>query len=141
MPEGPAGRAEPGSRRPPRTLHVYRSPRAPVSVMCYNDAISMSNARIQIPDPLIRRFCRKHHIRRLALFGSALRDDFGENSDIDLIVEFEAGQVPGLFRLCAMERELTAFLGRKVDLRTPREISRYFCSSVCSGAETVYERT
>jgi len=69
----------------------------------------------------LAEFCRKHHIRRLALFGSALRDDFGPESDVDVLVEFESSHTPGLFGIARLERELSAlFGGRKVNLRTPR---------------------
>jgi hypothetical protein len=84
-------------------------------------------------------FCRKHHIRRLALFGSVLRDDFGPDSDVDVLVEFEPDHVPGLLRLAAMERELSAcFGGRKVDLRTAEDLSRYFRDQVVATAEVQF---
>jgi len=94
---------------------------------------------IQIPDKELAAFCRRHHIRRLAFFGSVLRDDFTPDSDVDVLVEFEPGSVPGLFGLARMERELTALLGgRKVDLRTPEDLSRYFRQSVLDEAEVQY---
>jgi len=87
----------------------------------------------------IAAFCRRHHIRRLALFGSVLRDDFSPESDIDVLVEFEPGQVPGFFGLVDMECELSELLGgRKVDLRTPQDLSRYFRDEVLAGAEVQY---
>jgi len=90
--------------------------------------------RAQIAD-----FCRKHHIRKLAFFGSVLRDDFRPDSDVDVLVEFEPGHVPGLFKLAAMERELTALLGgRNVDLRTLQDLSKYFRSEVAATAEVQY---
>ncbi|RLB36991.1 MAG: nucleotidyltransferase, partial [Deltaproteobacteria bacterium] len=77
------------------------------------------------------KFCQRHHIRRLAVFGSALRPDFDEDSDIDILVEFEPHQSPGLFGIARMERELSTLLGgRKVDLRTPEDLSRYFRQQV-----------
>ena len=82
-------------------------------------------------------FCRRHHIRRLALFGSVLRDDFGPESDVDVLVEFEPGHVPGL-AFFAMQDELSAMLGRKVDLNTPGFLSRYFRDEVLAEAETQY---
>jgi len=95
--------------------------------------------RIFVPREKIADFCRRHHIRRLAVFGSALRPDFDENSDIDILVEFEPGHVPGLLRLARMERELSALLGgRKVDLRTPEDLSRYFRDEVLREAEVQY---
>ena len=95
--------------------------------------------RISMPREKIAAFCRRHHIRRLSVFGSALRTDFDENSDIDILVEFERGHVPGLLRLARMERELSALLGgRKVDLRTPEDLSRYFRKDVLKEAEVQY---
>jgi len=85
-------------------------------------------------------FCRQHHIRRLALFGSVLREDFMPESDVDVLVEFEPGHVPGLIRIGRLERELSgAFGGRKVDLRTAEDLSRYFRAEVLAKAEALYE--
>src|ERR1051325_8511247 len=93
---------------------------------------------IKIPKDTIAEFCRRHHIRKLSLFGSVLRDDFRPDSDIDLLVEFEPGQVIGLIRLAGMEIELSEILGRKVDLRTPADLSRYFRQEVLASAEVQY---
>ncbi len=82
-------------------------------------------------------FCRRHHIRRLALFGSVLRDDFRPSSDLDVLVEFAPGHVPGL-AFWDMETELTAVFGRQVDLNTPQDLSRYFRDSVVAEARTLY---
>ena len=91
-------------------------------------------ARDEIAD-----FCRRHHIRRLSLFGSVLRDDFGPESDIDVLVEFEPGQIPGFFAVHDMEEELSAMAGgRKVDLRTAEDLSRYFRDDVIAHAEVQY---
>ena len=78
----------------------------------------------------IAEFCRRNQIRRLALFGSVLRGDFHAESDIDVLVEFEPAHVPGLFGIARMERELSAIFGRKVDLRTAEDLSRYFRQDV-----------
>ena len=86
----------------------------------------------------IAAFCRKHRIRRLALFGSVLREDFGPDSDVDMLVEFEPAQVVGLLRLAGMESELARILGRKVDMRTAADLSRYFRDEVLAGAEVLY---
>ena len=86
-------------------------------------------------------FCLRHHIRRLALFGSVLRDDFGPDSDIDMLVEFERGHVPGFFGLAGMELELSEILGGKVDLNTPKCLSPYFRDQVLAEAETQYVQT
>jgi len=97
--------------------------------------------RIALPQDKIAEFCRRHHIRRLSVFGSALRPDFHKDSDIDILVEFESGHAPGLFGIAHMERELTALLGgRKVDLRTPEDLSRYFRQRVLEEAEVQYAR-
>ncbi len=85
----------------------------------------------------IAAFCHRHHVRRLAVFGSVLREDFNDNSDIDVLVEFEPGHVPGL-AFFAMQRELSEILGRKVDLNTPQCLSRYYRDSVLAEAEVVY---
>jgi predicted nucleotidyltransferase len=99
------------------------------------------NERIQIglSKDKIASFCKKHHIRKLSLFGSVLRDDFGPNSDIDMLVEFEGGHAPSFFRLFDMEDELSVLLGgRKVDLRTPEDLSRHFRQSVLATAVVQY---
>ena len=93
--------------------------------------------QIDIPKGQIAAFCRRHHIRNLSLFGSVLRDDFGPDSDIDVLVEFEPGHVPG-FAFFGMEEELSRILGRKVDLNTPNFLSRYFCKQVLQQAEVQY---
>ncbi len=97
------------------------------------------NPAIDLPKEKIAEFCRTHHIRRLAVFGSALRADFRPDSDIDILVEFEPGHIPGLFGMARLERELSALLGgRKVDLRTPEDLSRYFRQEVMKEAEVQY---
>lgn len=85
-------------------------------------------------------FCRQNDIRRLALFGSVLRDDFRPDSDVDVLVEFEPGARVGLIRLAGLEARLSAILGRRVDLRTPADLSRYFRQDVLNTAEVLYER-
>ena len=96
------------------------------------------NAQVSIPKDLIAAFCEEHGITRLSLFGSALRPDFGPDSDIDVLVEFEPDRIPGLFGFAGMELELTRMLGRKVDLRTPEDLSRYFRREVLAEAQTQY---
>jgi len=95
------------------------------------------SARIAIDREKIAAFCRRHHIRRLALFGSVLRDDFGPDSDVDVLVEFEPEHVPGL-AFISMEIELSELLGRKVDLNTPKFLSRYLRDRVLADAEEQY---
>lgn len=98
-------------------------------------------AKIPVDGERIAEFCRKYRIRRLALFGSVLREDFGPDSDVDVLVEFEPEAIPGLFGLARMERELSViFNGQKVDLRTPEDLSRYFRSKVQEAAEVHYAR-
>jgi predicted nucleotidyltransferase len=94
--------------------------------------------RIHIPEPKIESFCKKHHIRRLSLFGYVLRNDFGAQSDIDVLIEFHPDHIPGLIRLAGMENELSELLGRKVDLRTPEDLSPYFRKDVLRSAELQY---
>jgi hypothetical protein len=95
--------------------------------------------RFPLPDADIESFCRRNRIRKLSLFGSVLRNDFRADSDIDVLVEFEPDGVPGLLALARMERELSAMLGgRKVDLRTPEDLSRLFRDEVVAGAEVRY---
>ena len=91
------------------------------------------------PDPAaLRVFCQRHHIRRLALFGSTLKGTARSDSDLDLLVEFEPGARAGYLKLAAMELELGEVIGRKVDLRTPGELSRYFRDDVLAGAEVQF---
>src|SRR5712692_2566376 len=97
----------------------------------------MSRVKIEIPRESIDEFCRRHRIRRLALFGSALRDDFGPDSDVDVLVEFDPAHVPGL-AFFTMEKELSEILGRKVDLHTPCFLSPYFRDQVLTEAEVQY---
>ncbi|MFB2879977.1 nucleotidyltransferase family protein [Floridanema aerugineum] len=90
---------------------------------------------IEIPKKEIEQFCQRHHIRKLSLFGSVLRDDFTPESDIDFLVEFQPGKTPGYFKLVSMEMELSEMLkGRKIDLRTPNELSIYFRDRVIAEA-------
>jgi predicted nucleotidyltransferase len=86
----------------------------------------------------IADFCRRCQIRKLAFFGSVLREDFHSESDVDVLVEFQPGAAVGLIRLAAMERELSAVLQRKTDIRTPSDLSRYFRDEVVRNAEVLY---
>lgn len=97
----------------------------------------MAGERITIDRQRLAEFCRNNHICKLALFGSILRDDFRPESDIDVLVEFEPGHVPGL-KFFALERELSELLGRKVDLNTPNFLSPYFRGKVLAEAEVQY---
>lgn len=95
-------------------------------------------ARIDLDSGRVADFCRRHHVRRLSLFGSVTREDFGEESDVDVLVEFEPGARVGLFQLVEMEEELSRLAGRRVDLRTPAELSRYFRDQVVAAAEPLF---
>lgn len=87
----------------------------------------------------LARLCRHHHIRRLSLFGSILKGTARPDSDVDLLVEFELGREPGLVGMAQIEEALSALLGeRRVDLRTPQELSRYFRDEVVQAAEVQY---
>lgn len=92
---------------------------------------------IDIDRERLADFCQRHHIRRLALFGSVLRDDFRPESDVDVLVEFEPGHVPG-FAFFDMEEELSSLLGRKADLQTLGSLSRYFRDRVSREALDQY---
>ncbi|MCC6444813.1 MAG: nucleotidyltransferase family protein [Armatimonadetes bacterium] len=93
---------------------------------------------IEVDNRRIAEFCRRNHIRRLAFFGSVLREDFRADSDVDVLVEFESGVPIGLIRMAGMEIELSDILGRKVDLRTPQDLSRHFRDKVVLLAEVHY---
>ena len=97
-------------------------------------------AHIAIPRESINQYCSQNRIKRMALFGSVLRDTFRPDSDIDVIVEFMPGQQVGMLAMARIERELSQiFEGRKVDLRTPAELSRYFRDDVMKTAEICYD--
>ena len=92
-----------------------------------------------IDDGDLRAFCSAHGIRRLRLFGSALRGELRADSDIDLLVEFEPGRTPGLLGVARLELDLAEMLGRPVDLRTLADLSQYFRDEVASEARTLYD--
>jgi len=93
---------------------------------------------VTIDDAVLEAFCRRNGVRRLGLFGSALRGELRPDSDIDLLVEFEPGRVPGLLLLAGLELELAELLGREVDLRTPGDLSRHIRDAVSAGARVLY---
>jgi len=86
----------------------------------------------------IADFCQQHHITKLALFGSILTDRFGPDSDVDILFEYHPDHVPSLFDIARMERELSELLGRKVDMRTPQDLSQYFRDEVIENALVQY---
>lgn len=99
----------------------------------------MATMPITVPSELITEFCRRNHIRKLSLFGSVLTPRFRPDSDVDVLVEFEPEHIPSLFDVVRMEREISAVLGRKADLRTPEDISRRFRDEVVASALVQYE--
>jgi uncharacterized protein len=99
-----------------------------------------SRLRIDVPRDKLADFCRRHHIRRLAFFGSVLRDDFTPDSDIDVLVEFQVGSTHG-FAFARMQDELSEILGRRVDLNTVNSLSKYFRDEVLAEAEELYVQT
>ena len=98
----------------------------------------MSRAKIEIPKEKLAEFCRRHHIRKLSLFGSVLTESFTPESDVDVLVEFEPERTPGVLRMAGLELEISELLGRKVDLRTAAELSRYFREEVVGSGEIQY---
>jgi predicted nucleotidyltransferase len=93
---------------------------------------------LSIDRDAVAAFCRRHHITRLALFGSVLGEDFGPDSDVDVLVEFQAGHVPGL-SFVSIEREFSGILqGRRVDMVTPKSLNPRIRAHVLSSAEPLY---
>jgi predicted nucleotidyltransferase len=93
---------------------------------------------IEIKPEVITEFCRKNHIKKLSFFGSVLREDFGPESDVDILVEFQPDHIPGLLHLAGMEEELSILLNRKADIRTIEDLSPYFRQDVVREAEVCY---
>ncbi len=98
----------------------------------------MRCTKVNMPQKVLADYCHRNGIYRLSVFGSVLRDDFRDDSDIDVLVEFEPGQRVGYIRLGTIEGELSDLLGRKVDLKTVGGISTYFRDEVLKEAEVVY---
>ena len=99
----------------------------------------MSEARISIPKDRIVEFCKRHQVRRLSLFGSVLREDFGPESDVDILVEFKPNTRMGLIQLSGLEIELGKIIGRKVDLNTPGFLSKYYRDQILTEADVQYD--
>ena len=95
------------------------------------------SSKAPVDQERLAELCRQNGIRRLAIFGSALRDDFGPGSNVDVLIEFEPGRTPGL-RFFWMQEELSRLFDRTVDLHTPASLSRYFRNQVLSEAEDPY---
>jgi hypothetical protein len=100
----------------------------------------MNPDRVNITKKQIADFCEKNHILRLAFFGSVLRNDYRPDSDVDILVYLDRSVPTGLMEMVRMERQLSEMIGRKVDLRTPNELSVYFKDDVIAEAEIIYER-
>ncbi len=98
----------------------------------------MGKSLTDLPREKIADFCSRNHIHKISLFGSVHRGESRPESDVDLLVEFDPNHIPGLIRLAGMELELTDLLGRKVDLRTPEDLSRYFRKEVMNSARVLY---
>jgi len=99
----------------------------------------MSESKISIPKDRIAEFCKRNRVRKLSLFGSALRKDFGPDSDVDFLVEFEPDARIGLIRLSGLEIELGNIVGRKVDLNTPGFLSKYYRDQILAEADVQYD--
>lgn len=99
----------------------------------------LSSRRIAVPREAISDFCRRHHVRRLSLFGSVLREDFRPESDVDVLVEFEPEGVPDFFAFVGMKEELEALFGRRVDLKTANSLSPYFRDRVLAEAIRLHD--
>ncbi len=105
----------------------------------YNEVMNEAAAGIlETKREDLERLCRRYHVARLSVFGSALTGGFGPRSDIDMLVEFEPGRTPG-FGFVRLQRELSELFGLRVDLHTYRSLSRYFRDEVAQGSQTLYE--
>lgn len=101
----------------------------------------MRRNRLAVPKKKLAEFCRRHYIRRFSLFGSILSTNFHSRSDIDVLVEFQKGCTPGYFEIADMEMKLARLMRagkRKVDMRTPEELSKYFRADVLKRADVQY---
>jgi predicted nucleotidyltransferase len=101
----------------------------------------MAEVKIPIPQLDLADFCPRHPIRKLVIFGSVLRDDFGPNSDVDFLVEFDPDPILGLIRLAEMKLELSNLIQRQADLRTLKDLSRYSRDEVLQTAVVQYDET
>ena len=119
---------------------IFSLPGISKSLSVANNQSLKHKHNMKIPRGKIAGFCQRHRIKKLSLFGSALRDDFGPDSDVDVLVEFLPGHTPGYFSLLDMKTELSDLLGgRKADIRISRDLSRYFKGQVVSEVRVLYE--
>jgi predicted nucleotidyltransferase len=111
-----------------------------IATQVYNsELMERLSQKIKVDKGRLGEFCRQRHITKLSFFGSVLRDDFTPDSDVDVLVDFEEGHIPGFLRVAQIERELSVLLdNRKVDLRTFRDLSGYFRKEVLAAAEVQY---
>ena len=111
-----------------------------IATQVYNsDLMERLPQKIKVDKGRLGEFCRQRHITKLSFFGSVLRDDFTPDSDVDVLVDFEEGHIPGFLRVAQIERELSMLLdNRRVDLRTFQDLSRYFRKEVLAAAEVQY---
>lgn len=93
---------------------------------------------VHIPEDRVAEFCKRHSVKRLSLYGSILGADFGPSSDVDMLIEFLPGKTPGMLGFAGMTMELSEMIGRRVDLRTPDDLSRYFRGEVIKHARTLH---
>ena len=100
----------------------------------------MSALPVAISKEFLEAFCLRNHIRKLSLFGSVLTPRFRPESDVDMLVEFDPEHIPSYFELVRMEMDLSEAIGRKIDLRTPEELSHYFRETIVASAVPQYER-
>lgn len=119
---------------------VCRAPRRLTEGMSGSSGGGCPMAILAMDRDAIRGFCEAHGIRELALFGSVLREDFGPDSDVDVLVEFAPGHGPSFFRLLALQQELSSLLGRPVDLVSKRGLSRHLKDRILDGREILYGR-
>jgi hypothetical protein len=99
------------------------------------------NSHVSFPPDAIENICTRYHIQRMQIFGSALREDFGPHSDIDVLVEFEPDAQATYYELVELQDALADLSGRKVDILTPGALSQYFRQKVLDQAQVIYERT
>ncbi|MBU4305059.1 MAG: nucleotidyltransferase family protein [Candidatus Omnitrophica bacterium] len=100
----------------------------------------MFNLAKYVSKEKLEEFCARNHIKKLAVFGSAIKGTMRPDSDMDILVEFEENNIPGLITFCGIQNELSDLIGREVDLRTSQDLSRYFRQEVEKTAEVQYAR-
>lgn len=103
------------------------------------ETLALWQERFPVSSATLQSLCKRYHVQKMSLFGSVLRPDFRSDSDIDILVEFDSGHPPGFFAIARLERELSQLLGkRKVDIKTPKELSCYFREEVMKNSQILY---